>query len=266
MRLATREDPTRKETRYLFRCEGFRTREHTLGSLISMCYHWPYDLRWSFLLPRGNVKVRYTAPTRKDCMASAIWLAVSTSWPSHYNSKRDLDRCHLPRNLIVALSPWESIPFHSECTIDFPLFSLQRNPEKKKLYNDSIQADIKLLIWTNITHTHKKSKLSPNYSLDPPHPFVKNNRDPSAADKTRPRIYQSCSTHHATSNFFSAGLATFSDAMTNSTLATHTWKLNSSCNALLSNETFITDKEGVCGGFLSFLPSYSSIQILTLIF
>ena len=149
----------------------------------------------------GNVKARYTAPTRKDCMASAIWLAVSTSWPSHYNSKMGLDRCHLSRNLIVALSPWESIPFHSEFTIDFPLFSLQKTP-KKKLYNDSIQADIKLLIWTNITHTHKKSKLSPNSSLDPPHPFVKNNYDPSAVDKTLSRIYQSFSTHHATSNLF----------------------------------------------------------------
>ena len=53
---------------------------------------------------------------------------------------------------------------------------------------------------------------------------------------------------------FLAGVATFSDAMTNSTLATHTWKLNSSCNAFLSNETFIKGKAGVCGGFHSFLP------------
>ena len=88
----------------------------------------------------GNVEARYTAPSRKDCMVSVIWLTVSTSWPSHYNSKMGLDRCRLPRNLIVALSPWETVPFHSECTIDFPLFSLQQNPEKK-LYNDSIQAD-----------------------------------------------------------------------------------------------------------------------------
>ena len=65
---------------------------------------------------------------------------------------------------------------------------------------------------------------------------------------------------------FSAGVATFSDAMTNLKLATHTLKLNSSCNALLSNETFIKGKAGVYGSFLSFLPSYSSIQILTLIF
>ena len=149
----------------------------------------------------GNVEARYTAPSRKDCMVSVIWVTVSTSWLSHYNSTMGLDRCRLPRNLIVALSPWETVPFHSECTIDFPLFSLQQNPEKK-LYNDSIQADIKLLIWTNITHTHKKSKLSPNSSLDPPHPFVKNNYDPSAVDKTRSRIYQSYSTHHATSNLF----------------------------------------------------------------
>ena len=33
------------------------------------------------------------------------------------------------------------------------------------------------------------SKISPNYSLDPRYPFVKNNYDPSAVDKTRSRIY-----------------------------------------------------------------------------
>ena len=77
-----------------------------------------------------NVKAMYTAPTRKDCMASTIWLSVSTSWPSHYNSKTGLDRFHLPRNLIFALSPWESIPFHSKCTIDFPRLSLRQSPKK----------------------------------------------------------------------------------------------------------------------------------------
>ena len=35
----------------------------------------------------------------------------------------------------------------------------------------------------------KKNKLSPNYSLDPTHPFTKKNYDPSAVDKTRSWIH-----------------------------------------------------------------------------
>lgn len=73
MRLATREDPTRKETRYLFRCEAFRTREHTLGSLTSYVLSLTLRLALEFSAAAGvNVKARYTAPTRKDCMASTI--------------------------------------------------------------------------------------------------------------------------------------------------------------------------------------------------
>ena len=82
----------------------------------------------------GNVKARYTVPTRKDCMASAIWLAVSASWPSHYNSKMGLDRCHLPRNLIVALYCHHESLYHSILNVPLPFHCLaySKAPKKKK--------------------------------------------------------------------------------------------------------------------------------------
>ena len=62
----------------------------------------------------ATVKARYTAPTCEDCIASTIWVAFSTSWPSiimNYNA--GLDRCHLTRSLIFALLDHENLYYYS---------------------------------------------------------------------------------------------------------------------------------------------------------
>ena len=49
----------------------------------------------------------------------------------------------------------------------------------------------------------KESKRSPNYSLDPPHPFVKKNYALSSLDKTRSWIYQTIAVHPTSNLSFS---------------------------------------------------------------
>ena len=200
-------------------------------------------------------------------MASTIWLAVSTSWPSIImNSNAGLDRCHLPRSLIVALLDHENLYYSINAQLTFPCFASGKPiPRRKNGSTTTLsRPDNELLISTNITYLPKDSKLSPNYSLDPPHSFVNKNYDLSSVDKTPSWIYQSYSIHHTSNLRFGRRGYISSCCKINSTLATDTCKLNGNLNALLRNrdETFVC----VCGGFLSFLPSHSSTQILTVIF
>ena len=135
-------------------------------------------------------------------MASTIWLAVSTSWPSIImNSYTGLDRCHLPRSLIVALLDHKKLYYSINAPLTFPCFASGKPiPRRKNSSTTTLsKPDIELLISTNITYLPKDSNLSPNYSLDSPHPFVKRNYDLSSVNKTPSWIYQSYSIHH-TSN------------------------------------------------------------------
>ena len=216
-----------------------------LGSLISKCYHWPEDLRYICLLSQGQ-PLRPGTPPPPDCMASTIWLAVSTSWPSIImNSNAGLDRCHLPRSLIIALLDHENLYHSINAPLTFPCFASGKPiPRRKNSCTTTLsRPDIELLISTNITYLPKDSKLSPNYSLDPPHPFVKKNYDLGSVDKTPSWIYQSYSIHHTSNLSFGRRGYISSCCKINSTLATDTCKLNGSQNALLWNrdETFIKD-------------------------
>ena len=214
-----------------------------LGSLISRCYRWPEDLRYICLLSQGQ-PLRPGTPPQPDCMASTIWHAVSASWPSIIiNSNAGLDRCHLPRSLIVALLDHENVYYSINVPLTFPCFASGKSiPRRKNSSTTTLsRPDIELLISTNITYLPKDSKLSPNYSLDPPHPFVKKNYDLSSV---RPSgIHQSYSIHHTSNLSFGRRGYISSCCKINSTLAADTCKLNGSHNALLRNrdETFIKD-------------------------
>ena len=109
-------------------------------------------------------------------MASTIWVAFSTSWPSiimNYNA--GLDRCHLPRSLIVALLDRENLyNYFINAPLTFPCSASGKPILRRKDSFTTTLSRPELLISTNITPLpHKESKLSPNYSLDPPMPSLR---------------------------------------------------------------------------------------------
>ena len=104
------------------------------------------------------------------------------------NYNAGLDRCHLTRSLVFALLDHENLYYYSiNAPLTFPC-SLSGKPilrsKNSALYNDSIQArnpDINKYT----PPSPKESKRSQNYSLDPPHPFVKKNYALKSLQKTR---------------------------------------------------------------------------------
>ena len=109
------------------------------------------------------------------------------------NSNASFDRCHFPRSLIVALLDHENLYYSINAPLTFPCSASGKPiPRRKNSFTTTLSRP-ELLISTNITHPPKESKLSPNYSLDPPHPFVENNYELSSLDKTPSWIYQSYS-------------------------------------------------------------------------
>ena len=156
-------------------------------------------------------------------MASTIWLAFSTSWPSiimNYNA--GLDRCHLPRSLIVALLDHENLYHSINAPLTFPCSASSKPiPRRKNSYTTTLSRS-KLLISANITHPPKERKLSPNYSLDLPHPFVKKNYELSSLDKTPSWIYHTIAVHSTSNLSFSRRGHVSSCCKINSTPATDT--------------------------------------------
>ena len=115
------------------------------------------------------------------------------------NSNASFDRCHLPRSLIVALLDHENLYYSINAPLTFPCSASGKPiPRRKNSFTTTLSWP-ELLISTNITHPPKESKLSPNYSLDPPHPFILNNYELSSLDK-RPREYTKAIAVHPTSN------------------------------------------------------------------
>ena len=181
-----------------------------------------------------------------------------------------LDRCHIPRSLIVALLDHENLYHSINAPLTFPCSASSKPiPRRKNSFTTTLSRP-KLLISTNITHPPKERKLSPNYSLDLPRPFVKKNYQLSSLDKTPSWIYHTIAVpwFYKQSQFQQAW-PRFQFCCRCRINLTALCILNSSHNALLWNrqdETFIKDLTDVRGGFLFFLPSHSSAQILTLIF
>ena len=103
----------------------------------------------------------------------------------------------------------------------------------------------------------KESKRSPNYSLDPPHPFVKKNYVLSPLDKTRSWIYQTIAVHPTSNLSFSRRGHVSSCCKINSTPATDTVNWIAATTPFLETvrtRKFIKDLTGVRGGFLPSLP------------
>ena len=111
------------------------------------------------------------------------------------NSNAGLDRCHLPRSLIVALLDHENLYYSINAPLTFPCSASGKPiPQRKNSFTTTLSRP-EPLISTNITHppSPKERNVSPNYSLDPPHPFVKKTYELSSLDKTPLSIYQSYS-------------------------------------------------------------------------
>ena len=114
----------------------------------------------------------------------------------------------------------------------------------------------------------KESKRSPNYSLDPAHPFVKKNYPLSPLDKTRSWIYQTIAVHPTRNLGFSRRGHVSSCCKIKFDTCNRHCKLNSSHNALLWNrqDEKVYERLNRCARrFSSFPPIYCSTQILTLI-
>ena len=104
--------------------------------------------------------------------------------------------------------------------LTFPYSASSRPiPRRKNSFTTTLSRP-KLLISTNITHPPKERKLSPNYSLDLPHPFVKKNYELSSLDKTPSWIYHTITVHSTSNLSFSRRGHVSSCCKINSTPAT----------------------------------------------
>ena len=131
-----------------------------------------------------------------------------------------LDRCHLPRSLIVALLDHENLYHSINAPLTFPCSASSKPiPRRKHSFTTTLSRP-KLLISTNITHPPKERKLYPNYSLDLPHPFVKKNYELSSLDKTPSWIYHTIAVHSTSNLSFSRRGHVSSCCKINSTPAT----------------------------------------------
>ena len=136
-----------------------------------------------------------------------------------------LDRCHLTRSLIFALLDHENRYYYTvNAPLTFPCSASGKPILRSKNSFTTTLSRPELPISTNILpHSHsKESKRSPNYSLDPPHPFVKKNYALSSLDKTRSGIYQTIAGHPTTNLSFSRRGHVSSCCKINSTPATDT--------------------------------------------
>ena len=179
-------------------CPGLIIRQGTGTKKGTVSFSNPWTI-WACLhsVAGATVKARYAAPTREDCMASTTSVAFATSWPSiimNYNA--GLNRCHLTRSPIFALLDHENLYYYSiNAPLTFP-YSASCKPMLRS----------KNSFTTTLSRPDpKESKRSPNYSLDPPHPFVKKNYALSSLDKTRSWIYQTIAVHPTSNLCFSKG-------------------------------------------------------------
>ena len=144
-------------------CPGLIIRQGTGTKKGTVSFSNPWTI-WACLpsVAGATVKARYASPTCEDC----LWLHHLTRFFHIMTfNYAGLDRCHLPRSLIVALLDHEDLYHSINAPLTFPCSASSKPiPRRKNSFTTTLSRP-KLLISTNRGTQREYSSKPLNHSI-----------------------------------------------------------------------------------------------------